>query len=144
MRDWRTTVCGVLAAASLLGFAELGLPDPWPKLLAWLCAVALAALGYHATDCTKCPGLTARKAAGLLLVLLLVAVAGCSVARFTMRVSNPTFGSLSVSVGGGAIGKPALAAATNRVEDGEGPGAVPPATNEPPHTSEAVTNRNRP
>lgn len=113
MSNWRTTVCGVLAAASLLGFAGMGLPDPWPKLLAWLCAVALAALGYHATDCSTCPGLAARKAAGLCLLVLLVCLAGCAVSSFNLSLRSPTFGSLGLKIGGGAIGKPAEAAVTN-------------------------------
>lgn len=113
MKDWKTTLCGVLAAASLLGFTEMGLPDPWPKVLAWLCAVALAALGYHATDCSSCPGLTARKAAGLATVLALCLLAGCTLSKLSVQVGAPAFGTVKMTIGGGAIGKFVGTAATN-------------------------------
>ena len=105
MKNWRTSVAGAVAACALTGFADLGLPAPWPKLLLLLCAASLAALGYHATDCARCPGNGARLAALGLCLTLIAAVAGCTLSKLGLQVGSPAFGTLKLTVGGGSIGK---------------------------------------
>jgi hypothetical protein len=107
MKDWKTSLAGAIAALALSGFVGLGLPEPWPKVLGLICAGALGALGWHATDCTNCPGRGARIAAGLAVVFLVAFLAGCTLGRFSLRVASPTFGSVSISAGDTAIGRPA-------------------------------------
>jgi len=106
MKDWKTTLCGLLAAISLGGFAGLGLPDPWPKVLAFLCASCLAALGYHASDCSTCPGKALKVAAAVVAILCVCMASGCALGRLTLKVASPAFGSVSLSVGDTVIGKP--------------------------------------
>lgn len=102
--SWKTTLAGAIAALSLGGFVGLGLPEPWPKVLGLLCASALAALGWHSADCTRCPGNAARLAAGAVAVALLVCAGGCAVTGLSTAVRSPAFGSLEVSIGGGSMG----------------------------------------
>jgi len=82
-----------------------GLPAPWPVLLHLVCAVALGALGYNATDCERCPGNRLRVAAGLCVLVCASACAGCTLSHLSFGVSSPTFGKLQMSVGGGSIGR---------------------------------------
>lgn len=126
--SWRTTVCGVIAALGLAGFAGLGLPEPWPRVLALACAAALAALGYNATDCQRCPGLPAKLAAGAVVLVLSCLACGCAVQGLGFGLSSPTFGSLQVTVGGGAMGN---AYATNALGGPCCPRTAP-GTNCPP------------
>jgi hypothetical protein len=106
MKDWKTTLCGLLAALSFAGFADCGLPDPWPKILALLCAAALSALGYHATDCSNCPGKALKVAAAIAAIGFLTLATGCALGRLTLKVASPAFGSVSLSVGDTVIGNP--------------------------------------
>src|SRR5450759_1460513 len=102
--SWKTTACGLLAGLSLAARAGLGLPEPWPKVMGLICAAALAALGYNATDCSKCPGNGLRIAAGATAMLLMVLACGCAVSGLALAVRSPTFGSVEATVGGSTIG----------------------------------------
>lgn len=108
MKNWKTTLCGAVAAVSLALGSGCGLPEPWPKVLGLLCAAALGALGYHSSDCATCPGNKARLAALSACLLLVGAACGCAVSGFGLAVSSPAFGALQVTVGGGAVGNRAL------------------------------------
>lgn len=105
MKNWRTSLAGAVAAASMIGFSDTGLEPPWPKVLMIICAVALGALGWHSVDCKTCPGVSLRQAAGLAVVLLVVVLAGCTLSALRVKLSSPAFGSLDVGLGGGSIGK---------------------------------------
>jgi hypothetical protein len=89
MRSWRTTLAGVVAGLSML------------------CAVALALLGYHAVDCTTCPGNKLRRVAAGLALMVCMLLVGCAVSSLSLGVSSPAFGSVKLSIGGGAIGNKA-------------------------------------
>lgn len=108
MNNWKTTLCGALAALSTGLQALPGLPAPVRGVAILVCAVALGALGYHAVDCSTCPGISVRKAAGLGLILLLLGLCGCEVARLSWGVSSPAFGTLHMGLGGGVIGHPGI------------------------------------
>lgn len=105
MKNWRTSLCGTLAALSLSGFAGLGLPAPWQTVLLLICAAALGGLGYHATDCARCPGNAARLAALAVVVVCVTAVAGCTLSHMQLGVNSPAFGKFTLGIGGGSIGK---------------------------------------
>lgn len=92
MKNWRTTLCGALAALSLSGFAGLGLAAPWPAVLLFLCAAALGGLGYHSTDCAHCPGNAARLAALGVVIVCVAAVASCTLSHMQLGVSSPAIG----------------------------------------------------
>lgn len=102
--SWRTTVAGAVAALSLGGFAGLGLPEPWPKVLGLVCAASLALLGYHSTDCQRCPGYAARLAALGTASLLVVCACGCAVHGLGFQLKVPAWGSLKLDLPGGSIG----------------------------------------
>jgi hypothetical protein len=124
MKNWKTTLGGTIAALSLGGFAGLGLHDPWPRVLLLVCSAALAALGYHATDCTNCPGNKVRLASLGACLLLLGGAVGCTVAGFGLTLSAPPYGSLGVTIGGGSIG--------NRPRTNPAPELPPVLTNAAP------------
>lgn len=105
MKNWKTTLCGILAALSTSIASIPGLPDNVKLGASLVLAASLGALGYHATDCSTCPGLTVRKAAGLAAMLFALCLAGCSLASLGVNVSSPTFGSVGVTLGGGSIGR---------------------------------------
>lgn len=104
MRSWRTTLAGVVAGLSMLSGYDSALPQPWPRILHVVSAVALALLGYHAVDCTTCPGNKLRRAAAGLALVACMLLVGCVVSSLRLGVSSPAFGSVQLSIGGGAVG----------------------------------------
>ncbi len=104
MSNWRTTLAGLAAGVCVAAGSGLALPDPWPEVLRLLAGAALAALGYHAADCDKCPGRGLRAAAGLVVLVCVTLAAGCAVSTLNFGVASPTFGTVKFSLGGGSIG----------------------------------------
>ena len=129
MRSWKTTLSGLIAAFGIMSLTLLQeFPTKSGRLLMVLVASALASLGYHAVDCSRCPGDKLRRVAGLALVGLAVACAGCAMAGFRLALSNPTFGSVAVGVGNAAIGN----AYSNVPPSFYGPATGQETTNAPP------------
>lgn len=105
MRSWKTTVSGLVAAFCMMFLTILQeFPSKPGKLLMVACSLALASLGYHAVDCSRCPGDKARRAAAFAVVALALSCAGCAMSGFRLSLTGTPFGSLSVGVGGNAIG----------------------------------------
>lgn len=105
MRNWKTSLAGALAALALAGFTDMKISPEYQRALALLCSAMLALLGWHAADCTTCPGAGLRKAAGLVPLLLCLLLVGCAVSSLGLKLNSPAFGTLQLSIGGGSIGK---------------------------------------
>lgn len=105
MKSWKTTLAGITAGLAMLSGTDSALPSPWPQMMHVLSAVALALLGYNATDCARCPGNALRKVAGTGAIILLMVATGCTVASLGLKLNSPAFGTLQLSIGGGSIGK---------------------------------------
>lgn len=105
MKSWKTTLAGVTAGLAVLAGTDSALPSPWPQVLHVLSAVALALLGYHSTDCARCPGNALRRVATMAAIVLLMVATGCAVSSLGFQASSPAFGTLQLSIGGGSIGK---------------------------------------
>jgi hypothetical protein len=129
MKSWKTTLAGITAGLAMLSGTDSALPSPWPQLLHVLCAVALAMLGYHATDCARCPGNALRKVAGAAMIILLVVASGCAVSTLGLKLNSPAFGTFQLSIGGGSIGK----GQTNLPPETTNAAPVNVGTNTPPY-----------
>lgn len=79
-------MAGITAGLAMLSGTDSALPSPWPQILHVLSAVAVALLGYHATDCARCPGNALRKVAGIGAIILLMVGASCAVSSLGFRL----------------------------------------------------------
>ena len=100
----RTTLCGAVAAAA---GALAALPD-LPRNVHLTCvavaSVSVALLGFFAADTTptaKLKGPLVLLIAGLTIV---AAATGCAVTGLKLNASNPAWGTIELSIGGGSIG----------------------------------------
>jgi hypothetical protein len=109
MTDLRTTICGAVAAAAGALSQVPGLPSDVKLWTVCIAAVALALFGFFAKDAAPAPRVPTIVAGALVALAVILIAAGCTVARFSLGFSNPSLGSLRISVGGGAVGKPAEA-----------------------------------
>ncbi|HUD74481.1 MAG TPA: hypothetical protein VMQ76_05360 [Terracidiphilus sp.] len=103
-----TTWFGALAAAATAIAAVPGMPEGVKHAAAAAAAVALALLGFFAADAKPTP--TIPKAAKIIAVAFagITLLAGCTLSHFALAAANPTFGSLSIDVGHGAVGNVAV------------------------------------
>ena len=114
-KNWRTTVCGLVGGAATWASQADCIPTAWKPICAALAALSIALLGLHAQDCPPdCQGTATRVLKTVLTVAGCAALLGCSLAQFKLSLSNPAYGTLGVSIGGGSIGKqpPALPSPT--------------------------------
>lgn len=128
MKSWKTTLAGVTAGLAALAGTDSALPSPWPQVLHVLSAVALALLGYHATDCARCPGNALRKVTTVAAIVLLMVATSCTISSLGFKLNSPAFGTLQLSIGGGSIGK----GQTNLPPETTNAATVNVGTNTPP------------
>jgi Na+/phosphate symporter len=104
MRDWKTTLAGAATAAIIAIQALPNHPGTVPKLQVILIAVGVALLGFFAKDATTPLASVPVRVGVLLCAGALVVLAGCTISQLQFAVTNPTFGSLDLSIGGGSVG----------------------------------------
>jgi hypothetical protein len=114
MNNWKTTLFGCIAAAATAITQVDGLPASLKSACMCVTAVSGALFAFFCQDAPSSGKPLSSGLSVLALCLLTLSVVGCTMVGFKAAVSNPSFGSLSVAVGGGAIGKGA--ASTNTVD----------------------------
>lgn len=106
MKFSRTSFFGWVAAAALSADGIAELPHGWHLWARAIAAVAVALVGYHATDAAPpASGAGRGPLLGLLIASILI-LTGCQMAQVGFGVKSPTFGEASLTVGGGVIGRP--------------------------------------
>jgi hypothetical protein len=104
MTNPRTTICGAVAAAAAALAAIPTLPAWLHTAAVAVAAVAVALLGFFASDA---PSVKVPVKSLLTLALLLVALCGlasCSIAGVHATAVIPTIGDYSLAIAGGTIG----------------------------------------
>ncbi len=110
MKSWKTTLAGLIAACCLWALQEPDLTPNWKMFFRLISALSVALLGLHAQDCPpNCQGNVAKNLNLLLLGLMVVSGVGCAVHGCKFGLSAPPFGSFSIDLRGGAVGKGACA-----------------------------------
>jgi hypothetical protein len=134
MNNPRTTIFGGLAAAAVAASQVEGIPERWKTVLVVLGAVFGSLFAFFAKDATPTPKLPGRVLCALIVPFGLLIAAGCTLAHFRTAVSSPTFGSLSVSIGGGTIGNRPQDATVTTITPSSASVSTPKAatTNNPP------------
>jgi hypothetical protein len=103
-----TSVFGIVGALALAVSQVDGLPSAVHLHCLIVSAVCVALLGFYAADRTPRPPLPAAMVLAVVLVVLCGVCSGCRVGGFALKVASPTFGSVGITVGNGAIGNAAV------------------------------------
>jgi hypothetical protein len=110
MKNWRTTLFGSVTAAATAVSQVEGIPPKLKSACILVIAVAGALFAFFCADAP--PSQTTNNQARLFVLALPLAaalLAGCTMMGFRLTVSNPSIGTATLAIGGGAIG----AASTN-------------------------------
>lgn len=109
MKTSLTSIFGICGAIAYAAAQVPGLPTDVVLGLKVVVAVCVALLGYHSADKFPRPPLPPMIVLAFLLVGIALLSSGCRVGGFAFKAASPTYGSVGIAIGNGAIGNSAVA-----------------------------------
>jgi hypothetical protein len=100
-----TSLAGLVAAMAMAAGEVPGLPPKAHVVCDLVVAMALAVMGYHASDRNRRRPVKKATLLVCLFACAVMPVIGCRVGGLGLAVHSPTFGSVQLDLDGGMIGK---------------------------------------